>query len=213
MKVLKKLFYTSIIFIIISILAILWCNYTIESNTETFLTSSISKVPAEKAGLLLGTSKNLANGTINPYFKYRIEAAAELFLAGKIQNIIVSGDNSVKHYNETEDMKFALIEKGVPENKIFEDFAGFRTLDSVVRAKEIFGQNSLIIISQKFHNERAIYLAQKNGMNAFGYNAKDVNSQFGFTTNVREKLARVKVFVDLIFGVEPKFGGEKIIIP
>jgi SanA protein len=119
----------------------------------------------------------------------------------------------VKHYNETEDMKLALIEKGVPENHIFEDFAGFRTLDSVVRAKEIFGQEQFIIISQEFHNERAVYLAQKNGLKAFGYNAQDVNSKFGLTTNIREKLARVKVFIDLLFGVKPKFGGEKIVIP
>lgn len=213
MKVLKKLLVTGIILFALSIIALFWSNYTIENQTKDFVTSSISKLPNEKVGLLLGTSKDLANGNLNPYFKYRIEAAAELFLAGKIENIIVSGDNSVKHYNETEDMKLALMEKGVPEERILEDFAGFRTLDSVVRAKEIFGQKSFIIISQKFHNERAVYLAQKNGIKAFGYNAKDVNSKFGFTTNVREKLARVKVFVDLLFDVEPKFGGEKVLIP
>lgn len=125
----------------------------------------------------------------------------------------MSGDNSVKNYNETEDMKFSLMEKGIPEDHIFEDFAGFRTLDSVVRAKEIFGQNSIAIISQKFHNERAIFLAQKNGMSAYGFNADAVSKAYGFKTNLREKFARVKVFVDLIFGVEPKFGGEKIEIP
>lgn len=101
---------------------------------------------------------------------------------------------------------------GIPAHKIYEDFAGFRTLDSVVRAKEIFGQKSFIIISQKFHNERAIFLAQKNGILAYGYNAKDVNQKAGFKTNVREKFARVKVFIDLLIGKEPKFSGEKIII-
>ncbi len=213
MKTLKKLLFFTVILSIFSTLSVWWANFTIESETEDFVTSTFSKLPNEKVGLLLGTSKDLANGNINPYFKYRIEAGAELFHAGKIQNIIVSGDNSVKHYNETEDMKLALIEKGVPENHIFEDFAGFRTLDSVVRAKEIFGQEHFIIISQEFHNERAVYLAQKNGLKAFGYNAQDVNSKFGLTTNIREKLARVKVFIDLLFGVEPKFGGEKIVIP
>lgn len=213
MRILKKLLLLAAILTIFSLLMILLSNHTIKTETQNFVTSSISELPNEKVGLLLGTSKVLSNGNINPYLKYRIEAGAELYHAGKVQNIIVSGDNSVKHYNETEDMKLSFIEKGVPEEKIFEDFAGFRTLDSVVRAKEIFGQEHFIIISQEFHNERAVYLAQKNGIKAFGYNAKDVNSKFGFTTNVREKLARVKVFVDLLFGVDAKFGGEKIVIP
>jgi len=107
-------------------------------------------------------------------------------------------------------MKNELINRGVPVDKIYEDFAGFRTLDSVVRAKEIFGQNSYIIISQKFHNERAVYLAQKNGIEAFGFNAKDVNKYAGIKTKIREYLARTKVFVDFVIGKEPKFGGEKI---
>lgn len=98
---------------------------------------------------------------------------------------------------------------GIPEQKIYLDFAGFRTLDSVVRAKEIFGQNSFIIISQKFHNERAIYLAQKNNIEAVGFNAKDVHQYAGIKTKIREYFARVKVFVDLFLGVEPKFYGEK----
>lgn len=192
---------------------ILYANSRIKSESEPYITSDISKIPQEKTGLLLGTSKTLSNGSLNAYFAYRILAAAELFKAGKIRNIIVSGDNSVKGYNEPEDMKLALVAAGIPENRIFEDFAGFRTLDSVVRAKEIFGQNAFIIISQKFHNERAVFLARENGIEAYGYNAKDVNAYYGFKTNIREYLARVKVFVDFLTGKEPKFGGEKVIIP
>ena len=198
---------------VVALAFIFYSNYKIEHESQEFVTSDFTKLPNEKTGLLLGTSKTLSNGSPNYYFKFRIDAAAELFKAGKIQNIIVSGDNSVEHYNEPEDMKFALIAAGIPENKIFEDFAGFRTLDSVVRAKEIFGQNSYIIISQKFHNERAVFLARENGINAFGYNAKDVNKYAGLKTNLREYLARVKVFVDFLTGKEPKFGGEKIVIP
>ncbi|MDO5616815.1 MAG: ElyC/SanA/YdcF family protein, partial [Cruoricaptor ignavus] len=123
------------------------------------------------------------------------------------------GDNSQKHYNEPEDMMNELIARGVPRDKIYQDFAGFRTLDSVVRAKEIFGQKALIIVSQKFHNERAVFLARKNGIKAYGYNAKDVNKSAGFKTNVREKFARAKVFFDFLFGVKPKFGGQEIVIP
>lgn len=190
-----------------------WCNFTIESETEDQLTSNLGNLPQEKTGLLLGTSKTLASGKPNAYFFNRITAAVELLKAGKIKNIIVSGDNSQKNYNEPEDMKIELIKQGIPAEKIFEDFAGFRTLDSVVRAKEIFGQQSFIIISQRFHNERAVYLAQQNGIEAFGYNAEDVNQYAGLKTNLREYLARVKVFWDFLFGVEPKFGGKRIIIP
>ncbi len=111
-------------------------------------------------------------------------------------------------------MKNDLIAKGVPEDRIFEDFAGFRTLDSVVRAKEIFGQDDITIISQKWHNERAIYLAEANDINAIGFNAKGVKItyRFGLKTRIREYFARVKVFIDLIIGKEPKFLGKKIII-
>lgn len=213
MKLFKKIFFTGLIFFGLSVLFIFWANFKIENETEDNVTSELSKLPNEKVGLLLGTSKILANGNPNPYFHNRIKAATELYNSGKIKDIIVSGDNSRIHYNEPEDMKNALIKAGVPADKIYEDFAGFRTLDSVVRAKEIFGQHSYIIISQQFHNERAVFLAKKNGIEAFGYNAKDVNKYAGFKTNLREKLARAKVFWDFLFGVEPKFGGEKILIP
>lgn len=213
MKILKKIFLIGLILVVVSALFVWWSNYTIESKTKDYVTSDVSKLPNEKVGLVLGTGKTLANGQPNLYFSYRIDAAAELYKAGKVPYFIVSGDNSQENYNEPEDMKLALMEKGVPENHIFEDFAGFRTLDSVVRAKDIFGQNSFIIISQKFHNERAVFLAQKNGIKAYGYNAKDVNAYAGFKTNLREKFARAKVFVDLITDKEPKFGGEKVLIP
>nr|WP_300354194.1 ElyC/SanA/YdcF family protein [Chryseobacterium sp.] len=124
-----------------------------------------------------------------------------------MEYIIVSGDNSRKDYNEPEDMQLTLMQYGIPEDKIFLDFAGFRTLDSVVRAKEIFGQKKLIIISQKFHNERAVFLARKNGIEAYGYNAKDVNKYAGLKTNSREYLAKAKVYWDLIFGVERNMEG------
>jgi len=209
----KKIALLLLVFVGICIAALFSADSIIKKDSEKFIFDDVQNLPDCKTALVLGTSKSLQNGNPNPYFTKRIHAATELYKSGKIQAIIVSGDNSVKGYNEPEEMKFDLMAAGIPEEKIFEDFAGFRTLDSVVRAKEIFGQQKIIIVSQQFHNERAIYLAQKYGIEAFGYNAKDVNRKFGFTTNVREKLARVKVFVDLFFGVDAKFGGEKILIP
>lgn len=213
MKIFKNLFKIFLLLLVAGILFIAWANYSIKKNSDPFLSYTTADLPQMKAGLLLGTSKSLNNGFPNAYFYNRIYAVVELYKTGKIQYIIVSGDNSRKDYNEPEDMQLALMEHGIPQDRIFLDFAGFRTLDSVVRAKEIFGQTKLIIISQKFHNERAVFLARQNGMEAFGFNAEDVNKYAGFKTNMREYLAKAKAYWDLIFGVEPKFGGDKVLIP
>ncbi len=194
-------------------LFVLFANYSIKKESDSFISYSVSDLPKVKTAVVLGTNKSLSNGNPNLYFKYRIDAATELYKSGKIESIIVSGDNSIKGYNEPEQMKLDLIANGLPADKIYEDFAGFRTLDSVVRAKEIFGQNKVIFISQKFHNERAVFLAQKFGIEAFGYNAKDVNKYTGLKTNLREYLAKAKAYLDIWFNIEPKFGGEKILIP
>ncbi len=168
---------------------------------------SVNAIPKNKVGLLLGTGKYAASGNINLFYKYRIDAVVKLYKAGKIEYILVSGDNSRKDYDEPTDFKKDLIAKGIPEDRIFLDYAGFRTLDSVVRAKEIFGQTSITIISQKFHNQRAIYIAKQYSINAVGFNAKDV-----YNSHFREYLARSKASLDLVFNVQPKFLGEKIVI-
>ncbi|MFP3834294.1 vancomycin high temperature exclusion protein [Chryseobacterium sp. SIMBA_028] len=212
-KIITNIFKFFLLLLVAGIIFIAWANYSIKNESASFVSYNIKDVPKAKAALLLGTGKTLSNGTPNAYFYNRIKAATDLYKSGKIQYIIVSGDNSTKDYNEPEDMQFALVQQGVPQDRIILDHAGFRTLDSVVRAKDIFGQTKIVIISQRFHNERAIFLAQKNGMEAFGYNAEDVNKYAGLKTNMREYLAKAKVYWDLLFGIEPKFGGEKIIIP
>jgi len=195
------------------IIFIVFANYNIKQSSDSFLYDDASKIPTTKVAMLLGTSKTLSSGFPNAYFTNRIKAAADLYKSGKIKYIIVSGDNSRKDYNEPEDMQLALMQQGVPQDKIYLDFAGFRTLDSVLRAKEIFGQQKLIIISQKFHNERAVFLARKNNIEAYGYNAENVNKYAGLKTNLREYFAKAKVYWDLLFAVEPKFGGDKVVIP
>ena len=189
------------------------CNYIIEKKSEPYIFDYISQIPSCKTALLLGTSKTLKNGYSNLYFSYRIDAAERLYKSGKITYILISGDNSRKDYSEPEDMQAELLKRGIPLERIYLDYAGFRTLDSVLRAKELFGQEKYIIISQKFHNERAVYLARKNGIEAYGYNAQDVNKYYGFKTKVREYFARTKVFLDLLLDTQPKYGGDKIIIP
>lgn len=208
----RKLLYIGIAIVILCICSIIVCNRKIKAYTASKIYTEIGTIPMNRVGLLLGTSPKLKNGNNNLYFDYRILAAVELYKAGKIKYILISGDNRREEYNEPEEMKKALMQKGVSEKFIYLDYAGFRTLDSVVRAKEVFGQNQLTIISQRFHNERAIYLAEKNGINAIGYNAKDVNAYAGLKTNIRELLARVKMFIDLAIDKQPHFLGEKIII-
>ncbi len=211
--ILKKIKNSFIFLCIVAGLFTLWANKTISSHSASFLNTHGEPLPDAPVALVLGTSKYLSNGQPNLYFDLRMAAASTLYHQGKVKYIIVSGDNRKANYNEPEQMKQDLVAQGVPEERIYLDYAGFRTLDSIVRAQEIFGQNKMIIVSQKFHNERAVFLARKRGIEAYGFNAQDVNVYSGFRTNVREVIARNKVFVDLIFAVEPKFLGEKIDIP
>ncbi|HSE56666.1 MAG TPA: ElyC/SanA/YdcF family protein [Candidatus Paceibacterota bacterium] len=182
----------------------------IESTAQDFVYTQMQDIPYNKAGLLLGTAKTLSSGQQNLYFEYRIQAAVELFQAGKIEYLVISGDNSRKEYNEPEDMKIALVARGIPESKLYLDYAGFRTYDSVVRMEKIFGQTNFTIISQAFHNERAIYIARSRNLEVIGFNAQDAYLNADIKTKIREKFARVKAVLDVFFRKEPKFLGEKI---
>lgn len=207
--------YASIFIVCIALvsLAVLVVSYkSVENATKEHVYGNTDEIPYNKIGLLLGTNPIGPSGGPNYYFTYRIEAAVKLFEAGKISYILVSGDNHTKAYDEPMCMKKALREKGIPESVIYLDYAGFRTLDSIIRAKEIFGQDSYTIISQKWHNERAVCLARHYGISAIGFNAKDVRMA---ATNLkiaigRESLARVKMYIDILINKQPKFLGEQI---
>ena len=191
-------------------LVILGADQLISFTSKSRTYSDLDSVPQNNVGLLLGTGKHLQSGRINLYYKYRIAAAAELYKAGKIQHILVSGDNSRKDYDEPSQIKLDLIKHGVHGSKIHLDYAGFRTFDSVIRCKEIFGQDSITVISQQFHNERAIFIADRKGITAIGYNAQDISLRAGYKVMIREKLARVKSLLDWIFNKQAKFLGEQI---
>ena len=203
--------YIILSFISIILFTILISDYWVEKSSKNFIYDDLKNIPYNKVGLVLGTIKELENGNINLYFKYRIDAAESLYKANKVKYLIVSGDNSRDGYNEPEDMKESLIKRGIPKDKIFSDFAGLRTLDSIVRANEIFEQTSFTVISQKFHNERAIFIAQRKDLKVIGFNAKDVNTFKSLKVKIREYLARVKVVLDIyILRTQPKFLGEKV---
>ncbi len=196
--------------ILAQILLLLICDQLIVQDSMGKTYSDISLIPENKVGLVLGTSRKLAVGGLNPYYTNRIDATVQLYQARKIEFVLVSGDNSSRYYNEPHAIKKDLVQGGIPEDKIYLDYAGFRTLDSMVRARFIFGLDSVTIISQKFHNERAIYLAEKKGLKAIGFNATDLSGSPGYKVRFREYFARVKVFIDLALNTQPRFYGEHI---
>jgi SanA protein len=209
-KIVKRTLGITLLALIVIVGVLAFSNWKIPHDTKAYIYDNADSIPPQKAALVLGAARYVGNRP-NLYFTYRIQAAKELYEAGKVKAFVVSGDNSRNDYNEAHDMRDALIEAGIPDSIIHCDYAGLRTLDSVVRMNEIFGQDSFIIVSQRFHNERAIFLAQHYGLTAYGYNAKDIGlSRFSYRTKIRELFARVKVFVDIITGKEPKYLGEPI---
>ena len=195
--------------VVIFVLLVIFVNWRISSFSRPYIYKSTEEVPYNKVGLVPGTSSKVSSGHTNLYFLYRIEAAAALYHAGKIKLIIVSGDNRTTDYNEPLLMKQELIRFGVPDSCIIADYAGRRTFDSVIRAWKIFGQKKFTFISQHFQNERAVFIARLNGIDAVAFDANDVNSYSGFKTKIRELLARVKVFVDeYILNIQPEILGD-----
>ncbi|MFA7379088.1 MAG: ElyC/SanA/YdcF family protein [Bacteroidia bacterium] len=208
----KKLGLLIVLGIGISAFLLWYCNNLVlrKSDGKTF--SSIEEIPFNKTGLLLGTGMLLGNGNVNPFFQNRIAATVQLMKAGKIENLIISGDNGRVGYDEPSDMRNQLIAAGIDSTRIYLDYAGFRTYDSMVRAKKIFGQTNITVISQLFHNERAIYIAESFGMNAIGYNAADVEGERGEAVLIREKLARVNAWLDVLVSKDPHFLGPQVTI-
>ncbi len=206
----KKLLKLLVLLLALPLLVIALCNKIINNAADGKTFDNAADIPKKEVGLVLGTSKNLSSGHANPYYHYRIRATVALFKAKKIEFVLVSGDNGSRYYNEPTTFKKDLVKAGIPADKIFLDYAGFRTLDSMVRAKVVFGLEDVTVISQKFHNQRAIYLAEKKGLKAIGFNATDLTGQQGSKVRLREYFARVKVFLDLLMNTQPKFFGEKI---
>lgn len=186
-------------------------NLAVSQRAKNKLFTEVADIPKNKVGLVLGTSKYLSSGRVNLYYRYRVEAAYDLYKNGKVDFLLISGDNGRKSYNEPEMFKEDLVKLGVPAQKIYLDYAGFRTLDSVVRSKAIFGQKQITIISQKFHNERAVFISGSKDIEAVGFNAKAVDLKYGWKTRLREVLARTKMMLDLyLIHKSPKYLGEKI---
>lgn len=187
-------------------------NHHIDSAYSKQIYTSTHTIPHNRVALLLGTAKTI-NGRGNLYFIHRIEAVAKLYHAKKIEKIIASGDNSRTGYDEPTDMQQALIQKGVNPNDIHLDYAGFRTLDSVIRLKKVFNISKVTIVSQKTHCQRALFIAKQNNIDSIAFVAQDVIHFGKLKLQTREYLARVKAWLDVfILNKSPKFLGKSIII-
>lgn len=181
----------------------------ISRNASGRVFDQVSETPVLPVALVLGTSKYV-DGALNAYYAYRIVAAADLFHAGKVKGILVSGDNAAANYNEPTTMKKDLISLGVPGEFITQDYAGFRTLDSVHRAQKVFGVKHVIIVSQRFHCQRALYIADSIGLNAIGYCAQEAAYSESILVRGREILARALAFVDVnVVDKQPRYLGKR----
>ena len=203
MKVSKIIWRVLGIIIVLCITLMLICNQIVVSNAEGKVFSEIDSIKYNKVGLLLGTTPQARITKVkNYFFIYRLDAAEQLYRTGKIEKILISGDeNSLDGVNEPECMRDSLVARGIPARAIILDGKGYRTINSIVNANKVFGLKSFTIISQEFHNERALYQAEHLGLdveNLQAYNAKMPKSRRAYITTIREYFARVKMFWDLI---------------
>jgi SanA protein len=191
-------------------LFIVGSNLWVITSTQDQVYDSPTTAPHRSVALVLGTSRKLSDGRSNPFFDNRITTAYNLYKDGKADYIIVSGDNRSKYYNEPAEMRKALIAKGVPSGIITLDFAGLRTFDSIVRCKEIFGQESITIITQPFHSYRSLFISNYFNMDAIVVVAEEPEAMQSLKVLTRELLARPLAILDLyVFNTTPRFLGEK----
>jgi SanA protein len=204
--------------LIVTVCIGLWCaaaaiwaaNQWVESTSAALCHSRLEEVPELPVALVLGCSPTI-EGRPNLFYVYRMEAAVRLYQSGKVRALIVSGDNGSKQYDEPTAMKADLVRRGVPAEAVYCDYAGFRTLDSVVRSERIFGQKRFLVVSQRFHNERAVFLARRHGLDAEAFDAGDVNGSSGLMTHLREHLARVQAVLDVtVLRTKPRFEGPPV---
>lgn len=191
-------------------LIVLGANRWVVNSTDSYIFKDLALMPDNDVGVVLGTSKYLDSGKPSPEFRGRIQAAIDLYQNGKIKHLIVSGANPDETYNEPRAMRRELIKAGIPENAVTMDFAGFRTLDSIVRADAVFGLKQYTIITQRYHAFRAVFIGRKMGMKVVAYAARATeDGGYGRLHPMREVFARVKAVMDVfLLRTEPKFLGE-----
>lgn len=195
----KKLLIFVMIMIAIGLFVVIACQIVVKHAAKGRLYDDVNEIPHREIGLLLGTNPLGRSGRPNQFYLRRIDATVAMYEAGKVDRIIISGARRGDEYDETEAMREALVNRGVPDSILVLDAEGFRTIASIKRAKEVFGADSLTIISQQFHNERALFMAQHNGIDAIAYNAANTSSRkWRVIMTLRECLSRVKAVFEVM---------------
>jgi SanA protein len=179
----------------------------LDQLAEAWSFSDVAKVPAVDVALVLGTAPIGPEGGPNRYFIYRLDAAAALWKAGKAKYLIVSGSGE-----EPAAMRAGLIERGVPTEAIYRDPAGYRTWDSVLRARDVYGQKRLVIVSQRFHLDRALFLARREGIETWGLEARDVDTPYSVFTELRRYPSALRAYYDVWTDAPVRESGKKIAI-
>ncbi len=206
----RRIRWWSITTVIAAILLLIATNIWVVYSTMDRVYSETDSLPANDVAVVMGTSSKLIDGNPNPFFEHRIKTAVGLYRAGKARHFILSGDNRTRYYNEPVEMKKAMVKAGVPDSVITLDYAGLRTLDTIVRCKEIFGQDQVTIITQPFHCYRALFISNYYEMNAVAVKTEDPNPEPGSRVYVREYFARAMAVLDLyVFKTSPRHMGEK----
>lgn len=183
-----------------------YSNFVVNSYSEKVY-HRIEDVGKADYALLLGCAEKVDGSVENKYFRARVDAAAELYRKGCVKKILISGDNSRKDYDETSAMRAALLAQQIPPEALVMDYAGFRTLDSILRARDVFGVRNMIIVTQEYHACRALFIAQENGISATAFAAgENVSVKTKFFNHGREWLARLGAWVDVkILDRKPRF--------
>ncbi|MBU9820447.1 outer membrane permeability protein SanA [Rahnella sp. BCC 1045] len=184
----------------------------ISLRTQPYIYDEVQTLPHRQVGVVLGTSKYYRTGVINQYYLYRIQGAINAYNSGKVKYLLLSGDNAQQSYNEPSTMRRDLIAAGIPASDIVLDYAGFRTLDSIVRTRKVFDTNDFIIITQRFHCERALFIALHMGIQAQCFAVPSPKNMLSVRS--REIFARLGALTDLyLLKREPRFLGPLIPIP
>ena len=212
-KNLKKLLLAAGLILVLLLFFVITINIYIIKSTEKYVFTELADLPNKQAVLVLGA--HVSGNTLSPILQDRVLAGVDIYKKGKVKKILLSGDHGKIEYDEVNAMREFVLEKNpgiVKPEDIFMDHAGFDTYDSVVRAKEVFSAESLIIVTQKFHINRAVYLARMIGLDAVGFAVDETKYQKGLRTSwyLRENLSRVKAFIDILISSKPKYLGEKI---
>ena len=198
--------------VLLVVLAAWFADRRMAREADAWSFADVAEVPSVETALVLGTAPIGPEGGPNRYFVYRLDTAAALWRAGKARVLLVSGNKAGESYDEPAAMRTGLIERGVPAEVIHRDPAGYRTWDSVQRARDVYGQKRLVIVSQRFHLDRALFLAREAGIEAWGLEARDVDTPYSVFTELRRFPSALRAYYDIWTGAKARESGKKIFI-